>query len=66
MMDAAWTLVPPSLSRRVRIVRVEMTMGRFVLRGAPPGRQEPSAAVVIPAVHPTWHNAAKPAQRPTR
>ena len=62
----AWTLVPPSLSRRARVVSVEMTMGRFVLRSAPPGRQEPSAAVVIPAVRPTWHNVAKPAQRLTR
>lgn len=65
-MVAAWTLVRPSLTRRARVVSVEMTMGRFVLRSVALGRQEPSAAVVIPAVHPTWHNAAKPAQRPTR
>lgn len=48
---AAWTLVPPSLSRRARSVRVAMTMGRSGLRSSPPGLHSQRAAVVMPAGH---------------
>lgn len=65
-MVAAWTLEPPfAVTARARRACRDDD-GGFVLRNAPPGRQEPNAAVVIPAAHPPWHRAAKPAQRPTR
>jgi hypothetical protein len=48
---AAWTLVPPLLSRRARVVHVEMTMEWSVLRSSPPARQRLRAAVGILAGH---------------